>query len=127
VDREALVEDRVVGFDAALASLDGSVERADGPQVCLVLARVLVPRLERSVDDALAATDRRLDGPRARALTLVGRGLADAAGTLQALEGRLAASGADLAGALEACSEVEGLLGEGPDAPSVPGAVARGG
>ncbi len=127
VDREALVRVEVHGADAALAWLDGSVGRGDGVQVCLVLGRVLLPRLDRSVAAALAATDRRLDGPRARALTLVGRGLADAGSSLEAVELRLAASGADFAVASGGCEEVERLLDAAPAGDGLAGGVARGG
>lgn len=117
IDREALVQMKTPAADAALGVLAAAVERGDAATACALLFEVLLPRLAAGVAASLDATVAGLDGPRARALGLVGRDLDDAIERL----GRLAARrGADDAAAGEvrsAVTDLERQLAEaGPDA-----------
>ena len=64
------------GADDALDALDELAATDGRAAACVVLARVVVPRLLAGVASASARVDARLDGPRARALTLIARDLA---------------------------------------------------
>lgn len=99
-DAAALVAHGALGADDALGELDELARDGGSGAVCVVLARVVVPRLLAGVGSARARVDARLDGPRARALTLLVRDLRDA---LVALEVR-AESALCAPGALEILS-----------------------
>ena len=87
VDAAELVARPLDGADRALDRVAGDAEPSS---TCVVLARVVVPRLLAGVEVARAHTDARLDGPQARALTLVARDLRDALGVLEPIAERVA-------------------------------------
>ncbi len=101
VDRDALVEG--ASHAAVLAALD---DLSTVP-LCAVLARVVVPRLRAAVLFELEGVDPRVDGPRARALTLVARDLVDARDELERCTERLMARDDALEAAAAACAKVE--------------------
>lgn len=100
-DAAGLVARRVPGADDALDALDELARDEGSGALCVALARVVVPRLLAGVAASRARVDARLDGPRARALTLVARDLRDA---LEALEARAEAA-LRVPGALESVPE----------------------
>jgi hypothetical protein len=87
-DATALVARPVAGLDASLDRLADAAAAGDVATVCVGLARAVVPRLSSSVAAERARTDARLDGPRARALTLVARDAAAAVARLEPLAER---------------------------------------
>lgn len=102
VDRDALASapTEADGPIDALASLAAAPLSA-------VLARIVVPRLRSGVEAERDRTDARLDGPRARALTLIARDLADASVSLERCCERLVAAPGALEVASEACAKFE--------------------
>jgi hypothetical protein len=126
IDRDALVAVPVPGADDVLDHVEGTLSRRATAAGCLVLGRVVVPRLHTGVVRAASANSRDLDGPRARALTLVARDLEDARTTLEDLAERLVGAGDVLDEAINACADAErslraakvvvGLVGDGPGA-----------
>jgi len=113
-DAEALVARHVPGADAALDVLAGLERRGEFPALCVVLARVVVPRLRTGMAAALARTDARVDGPRARALTLIARDLRDAVELLEPLAERSLSEPGAVEDATTRCAEVErALVGRG--------------
>jgi hypothetical protein len=125
IEVAALVASPVPGVDAAIEHLERAAAAGETDAVCVVVARVVLPRLATSVAAARAATDARLDGPRARALTLVARDLHDAQAVLEpAAERALSVPGAldelarrcvDVERALVAAGVASGLLVDGGD------------
>lgn len=107
VDREALVDVAVGGADAAIALAASDLAGGDEGAGCCVLARVVLPRLRTSVEAALGRVDAVLDGPRARALTLIDRDLIDAIGVLEPVCERLVGDAATLAAATSAMAAAE--------------------
>lgn len=120
-DADALVAASVPSVDGALARLDELASREGAATLSVALARVVVPRLHAAVRAALSRTDARVDGSRARALTLIARDLRDALDLLESLaEGVMAADGVEHA--LACCLDVErGLVSGG----AVVGLVAQ--
>jgi hypothetical protein len=110
VDPERLVAAPAPGMDAALSLLEALVRSEAWPTLCVVLARVVVPRLRCGVGAALERTDARLDGPRVRALTLLARDLADALELLEPLAERALAPAGAVASSSARCAEVERAL-----------------
>ncbi len=111
VDREQLVDDAAQVLDP----LDGELRQlADGElaTLCMVLSRLVVPRLLAAVNDEQSATDVRLEGPRARALLLIGRDLADALHGLATASERLVAGDRAATAPLEAVADMESRLYE---------------
>jgi hypothetical protein len=109
-DRVALVASRVAGTDDALDALDEMAGTEGSGVACVVLARVVVPRLLSGVASARARVDARIDGPRARALDLIIQDLRRAAESLESLaEAVLGAPGA-LDAASTGCVVVERAL-----------------
>ena len=111
IDRDALVASATRGCARVTASLDAA---AGGPRTMLTaLERALVP-LEAEVRRIREGTDARTDGPRVRALTLIGRDLRDARDGV----GRALRDGAVRPSALdddvgEAMADLGELLGRG--------------
>lgn len=109
-DVDARVAQPAPGTDEALHVLDELRAHKEWSSICVVLARVVVPRLRTGVAEALARVDARVDGPRARALTLVARDLADACERLEPLAERAL----EVPGAIDTtstrCAEVERAL-----------------
>jgi len=99
-DAAALVARRRPGADDALDALDELARDEGAGAACVALARVVMPRLHAGVASASADVDARLDGPRARALTLIARDLRDA---LEAVE-TVAEAALCVEGALESLS-----------------------
>jgi hypothetical protein len=121
IDADALVAAPVRGVDAGFDRLDELADTDGAATLCVVLARVVVPRLLAAARAARSRTDALVDGPRARALTLIVRDLRDALELLEALAERaIAADGPDRS--MTWCLQVErGLV----DAGAVVGLVAE--
>jgi hypothetical protein len=112
-----------LGADGALDQLATLAAGGETAAVCVVVARVVVPRLLTAVVGARRAVDARVDGPRHRALTLVARDLRDALGALEpAAERALAVPGA-LDELARRCVEVERALVAGGASSGVVGAT----
>jgi hypothetical protein len=109
VDREQLVRDAAQQVEALDSSLR-QLGNGDPTTLCAVLSRLLVPRLLAHVTDEHSATDARLEGPRARALVLIGRDLADALERLDAASEHLLARTATPSAPLEVVAEMEARL-----------------
>jgi hypothetical protein len=114
VDREQLVHDAAEELDALSDGLRRVLASGDLATLCVVLSRLVVPRLAVAVSDEQSSTDARLEGPRARALLLIGRDLADALVRLDASSEHLLALHPTAAAPLEALRGMEAhLLGRG--------------
>jgi hypothetical protein len=124
IDRDALVEEGIDRADDAMDQLDEIVASDDS----LALARALcyvVDWFAARVTLERASTDPRLEGPRARALTLLARDLDDACVELESLRSRLAvdpgskddAPSAERVAAALATAEAASLRMEGLTAP----------
>jgi hypothetical protein len=109
-DAEALVAQPVKGADAALELLAGSVALASQPTFMAALARVVLPRLHAGVATRLVRADALVDGPRVRALTLIGRDLVDGVGVLEPLAERAMADPAAFPQVVAGCADVERAL-----------------
>jgi hypothetical protein len=109
-DAEALVATPLPGTDAALAAL-AELGRADDPAgLVAALGRVVVPRLRSGVATAHDRVDARVDGPRARALTLIGHDLDDAARVLEPQIERSMATASTFEDLVDAATTVERAL-----------------
>ena len=125
-DAAALVEVPDAAADGALKALEAIAHHGELGALCCALARVVVPRLAAGVAGARSRTDARVDGPRARALTLIANDLAAASLLLEPLAERSMASPDEFDRVVASCAAVErplvaagvavGLVGDGQSA-----------
>jgi hypothetical protein len=111
IDREALIAVAAPGADDVLARLTSDGARLDASGLCVVLERVLLPRLRFAASSASPDTTAAFDGPRARASTLVDRDLADAERDLRGVVARRAATQRSVATSTELAALCEEDLG----------------
>jgi hypothetical protein len=82
---------------AQLGSLDVD---GDGVSMCVALSSLVLPWVRDVIEQEHAATEPRLEGPRARALLLISRDVADALAATTTVRRRLAGEGEAPGGAL---------------------------
>lgn len=109
-DAEALVAAPLHGTDAALDALAALGRDEERAGLAAALGRVVVPRLRTGVATARERVDARVDGPRARAMTLIVRDLDDAIRALEPQIERAIAAPASFQVAVEAATTVERAL-----------------
>lgn len=110
IDRERLVDDDAAGADEAMDLLDELVAGSDSVALRSAVALV-VDWLAAHVDREVHSNNPLLEGPRARAYSLIARDLEDASTALDLLSVRLGHDAVPSANGLEAVVRIGAALG----------------
>jgi hypothetical protein len=110
IDREALVDEDAAGADEAMDLLDELVDAGDPVALRTALALV-VDWLAAHVDREVRSNNPLLEGPRARAYTLIARDLDDANEALDLVAMRLASDAEPSASSLAVIVRIGAALG----------------